>query len=118
MLKEKEVNGIKFHLVARSWSTSRAWGHIADLYRNGELVNTVKCRYYNRTWECYQYQSVIKSCLYSYIEEEKKWELERFKRLFNVKRMTKHLRETFGAWLEKEPIFPVIKGLETWQEEL
>lgn len=47
MIKEKEINGRKFYLVANSWSNSRSWGHECDLFINGDLYNTVKIRYYS-----------------------------------------------------------------------
>ena len=118
MLKEKEINGRKYHLVARSWSTSRAWGHDAELYVDGDVVHTSRARYYNRTWECYQYQTVMINCLYEYREELLNRYEYIFRDKFNVKRMTKHLRETFEAWLKEHPIWETIKGLESWEDEL
>jgi hypothetical protein len=46
-------------IVCRSESTSYGFRHIADLYRNGSLVDSAKATYYNRTWESYEFESVI-----------------------------------------------------------
>lgn len=59
----------KYSIVADTYETRSSWGHIAKLYNNttNSTVNTYKIRYYNRTWECYQYQSVALSVINDYI---------------------------------------------------
>lgn len=46
-------------IVCRSYSTRSAWGHIAICEYKGKVVESVKVRYYNRTWERYQYESAM-----------------------------------------------------------
>jgi len=46
-------------IVCRSENTSYGFRHIADLYRNGSLVDSAKATYQNRTWESYEFESVI-----------------------------------------------------------
>jgi hypothetical protein len=54
----------EFKIVAQSYETRNSWGHKAYLVNdNNYTLNEYKIRYYNRTWETYQYQSVIKSVL-------------------------------------------------------
>ena len=53
-----------YEIVAESWETYRNWGHKATLYRNDYKVNAEKITYYNRTWESYQYQSVMRNVVY------------------------------------------------------
>lgn len=118
MLKEKEIDGRKYHLVAKSWSNSRGWGHECDLFIDGDICNAVKIRYYNRTWEEYTFQSVMIKCLESYRNELLDRQECRFREKFCVKRMTKKLRETYKAWLGEQNIMPVVEGLENWIKEL
>jgi len=33
--------------------------HVATLLKNGEDIATTKCLYFNRTWERFQYESVL-----------------------------------------------------------
>jgi hypothetical protein len=40
-------------------NTNYGFRHVATLLLNGIERDTAKCCYYNRTWECYEYQSVI-----------------------------------------------------------
>lgn len=48
------------HVVAECWNRgNQAWGHIAKAYYKGQLVDERKIRYYNRTWEPWQFHDVI-----------------------------------------------------------
>ena len=53
------------------WSRgNQAWGHEAKLFYQGQEVAKNRVRYYNRTWEAYQFDSV-KSGLMSKVDKEK-----------------------------------------------
>ena len=60
---------------AEYYETSRSWGHKAHLYLgrtengNGNLILKEKVRYYNRTWESYKFETVLKNL---YFEAKKK----------------------------------------------
>ena len=41
------------------YETRNNWGHKAWLFRDGLEIAKAKITYYNRTWEKYQYQSVL-----------------------------------------------------------
>lgn len=59
----------KLAIGAENYRTSRSWGHKAHLYRvrtpeyNDELIESDKIRYYNRTWEAYEFQSIMYSLI-------------------------------------------------------
>ena len=60
----------EFKIVAYSYETPSSWGHKAELIRNNDhTLNEYKITYYNRTWEKYQYQSVIKGVLSTYMQQ-------------------------------------------------
>lgn len=44
-------------------NTRYGFRHLATLYRNGREIAAAKCCYYNRTWEAYEYQSVIQGAI-------------------------------------------------------
>jgi hypothetical protein len=44
-------------ITGEVYSNSRAWGHKVKAIYKGYEVEEVKVRYYNRTWEVYQYQT-------------------------------------------------------------
>ena len=54
----------KLSFVCESFSNSKNWGHKATAYYNGVEVGTTKCIYQNRTWEVYQYQTVMMSLVH------------------------------------------------------
>ena len=48
-------------IEAETYETRYSWGHKAWLYLNGEEIGYKKATYYNRTWESYEFQSVMQS---------------------------------------------------------
>lgn len=46
-------------VVCRSESTRYGFRHLATLLINGEERETAKRCYYNRTWESYEFESVL-----------------------------------------------------------
>lgn len=104
MIYNREINGVKFTLVCESWSTRNSWGHEVTLYKNDYAkIGRVKIRYYNRTWECYQYQTAIKSVIYNAIESIKAAAKVVFKELHNYKVLTKKRAAEFAEYLAKDP---------------
>lgn len=119
MLKERKIGKDKFYLVARSWSNSRAWGHECDLYWGTDcIVQSSRIRYYNRTWERWQYQSVMISCLEDYIQKKTEWHENYFKDKNNIKRMTKEKRAEFEKWFKEQRACAVLNSLKRWKKEL
>jgi len=58
----------KITVVARYEKTRSGFRHIADLYINGELRDSAKVNYLNRTWESYDFQTVLKKVI-----EDSQW---------------------------------------------
>ena len=92
LVKENEfINGVlqpvevEFQFVNEYFSTSRSWGHISTLFRNGVQVSEVKARYYNRTWEAYEYQSVMSSAAEMYNDGKRSQYLNEYLRSQNNK---------------------------------
>jgi len=50
-------------IVCRAEKTSSGFRHIADFYRNGSVIDSAKVTYINRTWEKYDYETVIEKLL-------------------------------------------------------
>lgn len=84
----------EFKIVAYSYETSNSWGHKAELIKNNDYtLNKYKIRYYNRTWECYQYQSVIKSVLNDYMTQLIDDYINDYKDTNNIKRLSAQLKQ-------------------------
>lgn len=82
-----------YKIVAESWETSRSWGHNATLFKDDYELTHSRIRYLNRTWECYQYQSVILDAIYEAIKRRQSRLVYDYKLQANVIRMTKRRKE-------------------------
>lgn len=108
---KKEVNGNEYIFVCETWGRSNAWGHKCTLFLNGNEYGNDSCRYYNRAWERYTYQSVCIECIRKLI---KKWiESEKycFKRDNGYKRLTKERNERLEKKLEKNEHLNELKAV-------
>lgn len=76
-----------------TWETSNAWGHKSVLWIDGVEIATNKVRYYNRTWEAYQYQSCMCGIIYSLMDKISNEYIEHYKKINNIKRLSKNKRE-------------------------
>ena len=104
MIYNREINGVKFTFVCESWSTRNSWGHEVTLYKNDYYkIGRAKIRYYNRTWESYQYQTAIKSVIYNTIEAIKATAKVVFKEMHHYKVLTKKRAAEFAEYLAKDP---------------
>ena len=88
-IREKTINGNKWQLINETWENYYAWGHKTTILRNGANWVSHKVRYYNRTWECYTYETCMRGAveeireqaLYNYIHNYKvRNGITRFKR--------------------------------------
>lgn len=51
------------------WNCGRQWGHRAKCFYKGQEIAEKSVRYYNRTWEAYQFDTV-KSCLMDMVDKQ------------------------------------------------
>ena len=84
-----------YTFACRGWETSRAWGHEVFLLNGASEVGRARYRYYNRTWECYRFQSAM----FGAIEDYKKQELARY---LNNRKIELGLRGFDENWNEFE----------------
>ena len=106
----------EFKIVAQSYETSNSWGHKAYLVNdNNYTMNTYKIRYYNRTWECYQYQSVIKSVLNDYMTQLINDYINDYKDTNNIKRLSAQLKQQLTAQAKMTTLY---EKLNTFYGEL
>ena len=48
-----------YNVACNSESTRSGFRHVAVLHKNGYEIARAKCTYQNRTWEAYQFESVL-----------------------------------------------------------
>lgn len=106
----------EYEIVAHTYETRTSWGHKATLIHNGtHELNKYKITYHNRTWECYQYQSVIKAVLNDYISHLIDEYINDYKAQHNITRFKKSQREEL---IKQVKTTTIIEKLETFYKEL
>lgn len=100
------INGANYSVLGESWGTRTAWGHNAYLLRNGEEISRARVRYYNRTWECYQYQSAGSAAVRNAMDELAARLFDAYKAKTGRKRLTEDLKTGI---LEASPIYAEYK---------
>jgi len=61
-----------YSVVCNSESTRNGFRHIAVLMKNGYEIGKAKCSYINRTWESYDFETVILKLIDANFEGEEK----------------------------------------------
>lgn len=88
------VNGKDYTFICNYRSNRSGFVHECELHIGAQVFES-KCQYYNRTWECYRFQSVMFSALYNYKEYVTKLLKENFLDECGYKRMTPKLKVDF-----------------------
>lgn len=91
----KIINGNTYDFINESWETYNAWGHETHLLKNGIDIAFNKVRYYNRTWESYEYQSCMHGCVYQLIEKREVYLRDKFLTQCGITRLGKHYKLMF-----------------------
>ena len=84
--------GEKNSIYCKCENTRNGFKHIATMYYNKNSYVAV-CYYLNRTWECFEYQSVIRKLYYIISDEMKEKAVEEWKTTKGKKRISKTERE-------------------------
>lgn len=92
----KLLNG-KYEFINESKGNRQGFYHRVVLHKNIcethiELADK-KVQYYNRTWECYQFQTAMQSCIRDLIKDKETRFLNLCKEKYNIKRLTQAKRE-------------------------
>jgi hypothetical protein len=48
-----------YNIVCNSEATRSGFKHTANLCKNGFSIYKTKILYYNRTWECFEFESIL-----------------------------------------------------------
>ena len=82
-----------YSIICEYWETSQAWGHRAILMYKGMRIQEAKIRYYNRTWEVYRFQSVMRKVVNAYKEDKLQEYIDDYKGDCNITRFKKGEKE-------------------------
>lgn len=84
--------GEKNSIYCKYENTRNGFKHVATMYYNRNTYVAV-CYYLNRTWECFEYQSVIRKLYYIISDEMKEKAVEEWKTTKGKKRISATERE-------------------------
>ena len=110
--------GEKNSIYCKYENTRNGFKHVATMYYNRNTYVAV-CYYLNRTWDCFEYQSVIRKLYYIISDEMKEKAVEEWKTSKGKKRISKTEREKIykdidalfnGSFMEitKEPTYSYV----------
>lgn len=108
---ERTINGVNYDIVCKSWETRYSWGHECRIYKGYKQLTSARCRYYNRTWESFQYQSVAISAIWNVLAEVKQNLKEAYKELHGYKLLTASRKEAFNAWIKDQEEYKEVHEL-------
>lgn len=72
----KGLNGEELEVTCFTYETQYNWGHRCYVFYNNMQLKEEKITYYNRTWECFKYESLLKKVIEK-IYPGKKQKIER-----------------------------------------
>ena len=110
-LVKKNIRGTEYTFVNRTWSNSSGWGHETTLFKNNVEMNSRKVRYYNRTWECYEYQSCMLGCVSELIEQLLDELKNKFKEEKQITRLTKKFETQFENYKNENEELQTLREL-------
>lgn len=71
----------RFNVVCNSEGTKYGFRHIAVLHSNGFEIARAKCCYYNRTWERFEFETVLLEVINKNFKDK---ELLKFKKVIEI----------------------------------
>ena len=106
-IEGKEINFIN------TWRGTRSgFLHETELYIDGWRAAAARCRYINRTWERYSYQSVMLAAVHQLQEEETARERAYFLQVNGYKNMMEHRKSAFLEYLAQNKNLSFYKQIE------
>lgn len=117
IIREVKVKGINFKFVCESWSNSKGWGHRVVLFENDREINEAKIKYYNRTWECYTYQSCMQKAVRELLDDRKLNVIDNYKYVKGISRLSQDKKDEIANADERVNIYRLLaEKLEGYQK--
>lgn len=94
------VNGNKYDFECSYAKNYSGFKHISKLYLNGKYIVKAERQYYNRTWEQYEYQSVMEQIIRLMLSDVEQVYIDKFKLEKGYKRMTDKRKVEFNNYIK------------------
>lgn len=113
-MENGNVNGYEF--INEFGGTRNGFYHKTILKdKNGNMIAEYRINYLNRTWESYTFESVMKNCVYTLIENKFADFLKLAKQKYGIKRLSKEkkaqARKVFENLTEIRELYGVYQSL-------
>ena len=116
-IRKITANGNEYEFINDSRNTRSGFAHDTTLFKNGRSFGRATAIYYNRTWECYRYQTVMKKCIGAIINEKEEDYISVYKANNGIKRLTAEKRaeadRNFYECIDIKELQEVYKQLES-----
>lgn len=99
----KIVNGSEYLFINTFRGNRSGFVHETELMRDNWVIGTNKVQYYNRTWECYTYQTVMKGCVSKLMDEAFEEFKTAWKNAHEIKRLTAKMKNAMMEDLKNNP---------------
>ena len=117
-IRKITVNGNVYQFINDSRNTRSGFAHDTTLFKNGEEIGRATAIYYNRTWEYYRYQTVMKKCIGAIINEKEEDYISTYKANNGIKRLTAEKRgQTMQEFYEQSYIKELLDVYEQLDSE-
>ena len=112
------IGNTDYTFFNETWERGNAWGHRTVLHQNvansaihGVEIADVKTQYFNRTWESYCYQSVMRMAVEVALDELVQKAIIEYKAEHNIKRMVASRRNEVLKAFENHDLRKLYKML-------
>lgn len=99
---EFKVGDDNYTFVNHTESSQSGFTHISELFKNGSYKGHARIHYVNRTWESYQFQSVMRRNVSRLMDNRALDLMEEFKTRHNYSRITEKRRREYMAEYEAD----------------
>lgn len=97
-IKRITINGREVEFVNQSRGTRTGFAHDTTVFIDGFERHEATCIYYNRTWERYTYQTVMRKAVIELRDRQTDYLKEQFKAENGYQKLTAKRQEEFEAY--------------------
>lgn len=94
-LRKFNIDGREVEFANQFRGTRSGFAHDTTMFVDGHRVAEATCHYINRTWEAYEYQTVMVNAVYYRIEELRQYAKDRFMKAKGYKKLTANRKAEF-----------------------
>lgn len=109
MFKFKNESIQKYEIVNNSRGNRSGFVHESTIFLHGVEIITNKVQYYNRTWECFEFQSSMSGAIYKLLDMATDRITKQFKQQNNIKRLTEKTRTQLEDLIQNDEAYKEYK---------